>query len=525
MRGSIKHCCPAFSEDTMKHRTGTVYKICSSLLILLTLVMFSGCGNDVKTVPEPDPSGKDFSEYKTPGSMEKAYDYSFFFLPGQDKKGQAYVGDTMPYYEDGKYYIYYLKDGGDSYNHSVYLAVTEDFVSYTEYPEPVLESDRGGGQDAWIGTGSVIKVNGEYLFFYTGHAASDHFEYKEVIMLAKGSTPYKFEKVEDYRITPPDSLGQKRDFRDPEAQYDEATGKIILTVTAAQGGLARILKFTTDADGSNARYDGIIFTDPAGKFWNLECSDTFSIGGKHYITYSAQDDTLWYAVSDTPYGPYSGASRLDGKLFYAAKHVKGSSGDYMIGWARRSESQSSTQDVSAWAGNLAVQRIEAGEDGSLYLVPAENIEAGFAKECTVYPEKGQVTIEAGSAFSYTECFTAYERFMLKGDMTFTGAGDFGLAFDFNGKKDKYKLIDFCPKENRLKLMFNEGMTPITETELELEPGVTYPFTYIQEGSVGIIYIGDKAALTVRLYGVSGKAISLYAANNTVVFSNLHEYIK
>ena len=166
MRGSIKHCCPAFSEDTMKHRTGTVYKICCSLFMLLTLVMFTGCGNDVDTVPESDPSGKDFSEYKTPGSMEKAYDYSFFFLPGQDKKGQAYVGDTMPYYEDGKYYIYYLKDGGDSYNHSVYLAVTEDFVSYTEYPEPVLESDRGGGQDAWIGTGSVIKVNGEYLFFF-----------------------------------------------------------------------------------------------------------------------------------------------------------------------------------------------------------------------------------------------------------------------------------------------------------------------------------------------------------------------
>ena len=79
----------------MKHRTGTVYKICCSLFMLLTLVMFTGCGNDVETVPEPDPSGKDFSEYKTPGSMEKAYDYSFFFLPGQDKKGQAYVGDTI----------------------------------------------------------------------------------------------------------------------------------------------------------------------------------------------------------------------------------------------------------------------------------------------------------------------------------------------------------------------------------------------------------------------------------------------
>ncbi len=31
------------------------------------------------------------------------------------------------------YYIYYLKDRGDSRNHSVYLATTTDFVNYTEY--------------------------------------------------------------------------------------------------------------------------------------------------------------------------------------------------------------------------------------------------------------------------------------------------------------------------------------------------------------------------------------------------------
>ncbi|MBP5184140.1 MAG: hypothetical protein J6113_03420, partial [Lachnospiraceae bacterium] len=157
-------------------------------ICVIPALFLSGCKAAKETPSPADPSDKDFSEYRTPGSMEKAYDYSVFFLPTTDKKGQAYVGDPMPYYEDGKYYIYYLKDEGDSFNHSVYLTVTEDFTTYTEYPDPVLESDREGGQDAWIGTGSVIKVNGEYLFFYTGHAASDHFEYKEMIMLAKGTT-------------------------------------------------------------------------------------------------------------------------------------------------------------------------------------------------------------------------------------------------------------------------------------------------------------------------------------------------
>ncbi|MBQ3651016.1 MAG: hypothetical protein II959_01140, partial [Clostridia bacterium] len=107
----------------------------------------------------------DFAALRTPGSQEAAYTYKTFFLPAQDGTAQPYVGDTMPYYEDGTYYIYYLKEGGDSYNHSIYLATTTDFVTYTEKDDVVLEASRAGGQDGWIGTGSVVKVKDTYYFF------------------------------------------------------------------------------------------------------------------------------------------------------------------------------------------------------------------------------------------------------------------------------------------------------------------------------------------------------------------------
>ena len=67
-----------------------------------------------------------------------------FFLPAADDFSQAYVGDCMPYYEDGTYYIYYLKEGGDSYHHSIYLATTTDFLTYTEYEDPILEANYEG---------------------------------------------------------------------------------------------------------------------------------------------------------------------------------------------------------------------------------------------------------------------------------------------------------------------------------------------------------------------------------------------
>ena len=85
------------------------------------------------------------------------------------------------------------------------------------------------------------------------------------------------------------------------------------------------------------------------------------------------------------------------------------------------------------------------------------------------------------------------------------------------------MISICPADNKLQLSFNEGNTLIAETEIDLVSGKDYSFTYIQEGSVGVFYIDNMAALTVRLYGVSGKSVKLFAKNNAVSFSSLQQY--
>ncbi|MDE7283970.1 MAG: InlB B-repeat-containing protein [Lachnospiraceae bacterium] len=489
------------------------------------ITLYAGWDADTQDeITHPD-NDKDFSSLRTPGSQEEAYEYNMFFLPEVDGTSQPYVGDTMPYYEDSVYYIYYLKEGGDSFNHSVYLATTSDFVNYSEQDDVVLEASIDGGQDGWIGTGSVVKVDGKYYFFYTGHTGSAAAEYKEKIMVAESNNLTSFNKVSGWAITPPDELGQKNDFRDPQAYYDPDTGTISLTVTASKDGVARILKYTLSADLNEVNYDGIIFSNSVGDFWNLECSDTFKIGDKWYITYSAQDDTLWYAASDSQFGPYSEAKRLEGKLFYAAKHVEDGENTYMVGWARRSESASSTQDVAGWAGNMEVQKVVQKEDGELILAPVDNIAAQFQNRRELMIDDTHVLVESGSAYSYVDVFTCYESFMLTGDFIYSGEGEFGLCFDYSGRADKYKMISICPGENKLQHTFNEGDTLISEMDIELVPGKVYSFTYIQEGSVGIFYIDDEAALTVRLYGVSGKPIKLFAGNNSVVFSSLRQYTR
>lgn len=470
---------------------------------------------------ESDVADQDFSKLTSAKDQERAYTYNTFFLPSVDGFNQPYVGDPMPYYEDGVYYIYYLKEQGDSYHHSVYLATTTNFITYTEQEDSVLEASQEGGQDDWIGTGSVVKIGETYYFFYTGH--TDTGEYKEKIMAASGDSPYSFDKISGWEITPPDELGQKNDFRDPQAYYDPETGTITMTVTAAQDGVARILKYSLSADLQTVTYDGIIFTNPVGDFWNLECSDTFRMGDNWYLTYSAQDDTLWYASSNTPYGPYGEPTRLDGKLFYAAKHVEDGENAYMVGWARRSESPTSLTTVSAWAGNLAVQKIVQKEDGALILAPVDSVAAQFAAEQPLSLEDENATIEAESGFSYADAFTCYESFLISGEFECSEGGSFGLSFDYDGDPGTNKLISISPAENKLQLLFNEGSTLVAETETNLTPGETYAFTYIQEGSVGIFYLNDMASLTVRIYGATGKPIQLFANGCSVHFSSLHQY--
>jgi len=493
--------------------------------VISNMTLFAKWKRDLTGLFEYPTDDKDFSSLTTAGTQEAAYEYKNFFLPAKDGSRQPYVGDPMPYYEDGVYYMYYLKDGGDSYNHSIYLATTEDFITYKEYDNPVLESARGSAQDNWIGTGSVVKVDNKYYLFYTGHNGSATMEYKEKVMVAVSDNLTSFEKIAGWEITPPRTLGQKTDFRDPQAYYDPETKTIEMTITASQNNVARIIKYSVSADLKNVSYDGIIFTNPVGKFWNLECTDTFKIGDTWYVTYSAQDDTLWYAASENRYGPYDAPKRLEGKLFYAAKHVEDGENSYMVGWARRSGSPSSTQDVAAWAGNLVVQKIVQKENGELILAPVEKVLEQFTKRRELLFDDVDLFIQAGAQYRYSDAFTCYESFMITGEFTYTKSGSFGLCFDYNGKAEKYKMISISPSENKVQLFFNEGDTLIAEKDISLEKGKTYSFTYVQEGSVGVFYIDDMAALTVRIYGASGKPIKLFAENNSVEFTSLEQYTR
>ena len=497
----------------------------SALAVLLCGVMLfaAGCGEETAKNYEEDvkTTDKDFSSMNTASKQEKAYAYKFSFLPEEDNGEQGYVGDTMPYYENGTYYVYYLKDKGDSYEHSIYLATTTDFVHWDEKQENVLESDRNGGQDAMLGTGSVVKVGEKYYFFYTGHNGGELQEYKEKIMVAEGTSPTSFTKKTGWEIVPDTDLG-KQDFRDPQAYYDAKSHKIVLTVTAPIGGTANVVKYTLNEDLSGAHYDGPIYTNHTsvvGNVYNLECSDTFKFGDKWYLTFSAQDGVVWYTSADTQYGPYTATPKpLDGHLFYAAKHASNGTDTYMIGWTRRSESVSDTSAVGhlkGWAGNMQVQKVVSDGAGGIRLAPVDAYTQNTEERVLV--AGSSLTVQSGD---YTEAFRCFERYMVTGK--FSGTGKFGFAFNYNNRPQKYKTITISPEDKTISFELNQGEDTVTSVPATLEAGKEYSFTYIQEGSVGVLYVEGQTALTVRLYGVSGKNVMLFA-DGSATFTDLKQF--
>jgi len=430
------------------------------------------------------------------------------------KPKDGFVGDTMPYYENGTFYIFFLKEQGDSYNHSIFLLETKDFINYTEKGEILKASTDPHAQDNWIGTGSVCKASNTYYFFYTGHNENNELHERIMVAISKNDL-YHFKKLDNIYIDPLNELS-KNDFRDPDAKYDEENDKFILTITTnINKGV--IIKYTVDRDLKNYTYDKIIFTDEEGLFLNLECSNTFKIGNYWYLSYSGQDDTLWYAKSTSQYSGYVEdlyfrAQRIESKFFYAAKSVSDGNNTYFVGWARR-RTELNDYAESGWAGNIIVSKVIQRSDGSIYLTKIDNLNKYYGYKLEL--EKDNLEI-----YNETLKFeNQYESFILKGDFIFDNKNEFGFVFGIGKTEKEYGHISITPEEKIEYYLLNHTKKE-SLLNIKLEANKNYHFNLICEGSIFVLFIDEVCEFTTRYYGKFGTRFGFYSKENNIKFHNL-----
>jgi len=61
--------------------------------------------------------------------------------------------------------------------------------------------------------------------------------------------------------------------------------------------------------------------------------------------------------------------------------------------------------------------------------------------------------------------------------------------------------------------------------MDLEENTEYSFTYIQEGSVGALYIDGAGALSFRTYGTSNKKVAFFSEGAQFRVGGLSQWIR
>ena len=288
----------------------------------------------------------------------------------QPEKGAAC--DFIPYYENGIFYLFYLRDYRDPARCGEgtpwHLITTRDFMHFEEHGE-VLPRGMMDDQDLYVFTGSVLKYRNRYHIWYTGH--NPYFLQKnmpqEAIMHAVSDDLFNWTKV------PPDSFYAPKgfapdDWRDPFVFRDGNDFRMLLAARSSDHA-----KRYSGLTAQLISEDGIRWqvTDP---FWapemyfTHECPDLFRIGDWYYLLYSefSKERVTHYRMSRSLEGPWLKPEddRFDGCAYYAAKSAASGDKRYLFGWLSTREGEAD-DGAWEWGGCLVVHELFQRSDGTL----------------------------------------------------------------------------------------------------------------------------------------------------------------
>lgn len=465
-------------------------------------------------------------------------------------EGKSVCADVIPYYENGKFYLFYLRDYRDWDAHGEgcpwCLLTTEDFVHYTDHGE-VLPRGTKEEQDLYVFTGSCNKFNGEYYIFYTGH--NPHLRRagkpEQKILLAKSSDLYHWEKVKDFCLEAPEWL-EIHDYRDPYVYFDETKQKYAMLIAGRQKNDAPInSKGVTLVLYSDDLLHWELSEEPfygSDSFFAHECPDLFKMGDWWYLVFSEFTDKnlTTYRMSKSPNGPWimPKVNSFDGHAFYAAKTVSDGNRRFILGW-NCIKNNEVDNDWWQWGGTIIPHELVQAEDGTLYVKCPHEILDSYSEniqieksyswgifECT---ERGGYlgSNDGRSVILFNEM---PENCKIELDFTSTDdVGDFGIMLRSDAHSDRYYAAKFEPKYNRLAFDRFPRRDSTVHVQVETErycpiiAGEKNHLTVIAEGSVVEVYINDKVTMSARAFDFKDGKLGLYTQNTKVLFENIKIY--
>lgn len=441
----------------------------------------------------------------------------------------GYVGDPMPFYDDGIMNIFYLQDGRNTNLgfHPFALMTTTDYLNYTDYGEVIPFENDLDSPDFALGTGSVIKdKDGVYHCYYTGHNSRKNsvLPYFEKIQHATSSDKIHWTKHPDDGF-----YGGENDFRDPYVFLGDDDIYHMLITTRSQGG--GVIKEYTSQNLSSWTYNDIFFRNDSGTY-NMECPTFIKYNGYYYLSFSEQGNTRVTRyrykknLNDSWIKPEN--DYLDGEGFYAGRMEKDSSKLIMAGWCATRVGEYDTGALD-WGGNLVVHELIQKDNGQLSVKLLDSVKNNLSHQVSYKLKNGNDL--ANMQFNKTD-FNSYCVEKLSKNITRISFdikadklnGDLGLSFN--------TIADNEISNEVLLFNFDTGYMSFYANAKSIDQlgkiDVCVPVEYKDVNNVDIIidgqiisaYINNDKALTTRFYDMPLNTFSFFNNKSEAKFDSI-----
>lgn len=453
----------------------------------------------------------------------------------------GYTGDIMPFFDNGKFHIYFLHDAqnkpaGKGF-HDIHEYLSTDLAHFT-YEGQTIPYGKTTDPDFAIGTGSVVKVGSIYYFYYTGHNDIPAFvqsNARESVLCATSTDLKNWTKVPSFKITAPTGY-YNYDFRDPHVFYNEDLKKysMLVSTQTESGRKAVLLHFTSD-DPALGKWDvqtPIYTTTAQENYLMMECADIFKMGNHWYLMFSenwSSNKGTHYRMATSINGPWTKPENdmIDGEYFYAGKTASDGNKRYVFGWNARKTPENDLGNKD-WAGNMVIHELTQNSDGTLGTQSPQKVKDLFSKELAVEVDatSGNVTTTSGnySLSSTTDKAmvtfkTIGKKAKIKADVTLgKTTGTTGFVFYTNDSGSYYKIV-FDIANGKI-IGYDSASKEVTRMPFQLLKDTKYDVEIITEGSVLVFYVNGKVALTNRIYGRDKNKWGLIAEGQNSTVSNL-----
>ena len=473
------------------------------------------------------------------------------------KPKDGWVGDTIPFAHDGKFYIYYLHDERkgntqDEYGYrtSWNLLITEDGVNVKDC-KVVLPVGEYDDADYACYTGSVIEGNdGNFHMFYTAqnnYNPKYHRDGKPLQYVAHAISTdlINWEKLPELTFGADERIYEPFDWRDPFVFYNEEEKCFDMLLAARLRGAS---EKNGGCVGLCRSYD-LLHWEAKEPFYNPEsymtheCPDLFKLGNKWYLVYSTFSEKFvtHYRMSDKLSGPWTSPieDTFDGRAFYAAKTAQVGDKRMAFAWVPTKRGESDFGQYE-WGGNFIAHEINQTTDNKLTVKPAEGLINMFNKEF-VNEKLNKVEIENYEGEKSYVIDGMKDTCMIEAVIEFSeGVRSFGIGLRQDSALANGYYLRFEPFYNRIVAdMWPRRIRGVNQWYVDGDKPfmveIERPFDYkslkdnkvhirvVADGSIICLYVNDITALTMRAYNLNRTNWGFFVKDGSIRVSDIHMY--